>query len=57
MKIIRVTKLLATNGKEALQIYRHLPMTEEEREKPQEIIEKLEASFKQKRNVIFERYV
>ena len=57
MKIIRVTKLLATNGKEALQIYRHLPMTEEEREKPQEIIEKLEACFKQKRNVIFERYV
>ena len=57
MKIIRVTKLLATNGKKTLQIYRHLPMTEEEREKPQEIIEKLEACFKQKRNVIFERYV
>ena len=42
---IRVATLLATIGKEALQIYRHLPMTKEERKNPQEIIEKLEAYF------------
>ena len=39
---IRVATLLATIEKEALRIYRHLPMTEEERKNPKEIIEKLE---------------
>ena len=47
---------LATIGNEVLQIYCHLPMTEEERKNPQEIIEKLEPYFKPKRNVIYERY-
>ena len=32
-------------------------MTEKERKNPKEIIEKLEACFKPKRNVIYERYV
>ena len=54
---IRVATLLATIGKEALQIYCHLPMTEEELKNPKEIIEKLEAYFKPKRNVIYERYM
>ena len=54
---IRVATLLATIVKEAMQFYRHLPMTEEEHKNPKEIIEKLEAYFKPKRNVIYERYV
>ena len=45
---IRVATLLATIGKEALQIYCHLPMTQEECKNPKEIIEKLEAYFKPK---------
>ena len=54
---IRVATLLETIGKEVLQIYRHLPMTKEECKNPQEIIENLEAYFKPKNPVIFERYV
>ena len=48
--------LPATIGKEALQIYCHVPMAEEENKNPKEIIEKLQAYFKPKRNVIYERY-
>ena len=49
--------LLATIGKEALQIYHLLPMTEEERKNPKEIIEKLETYFKPKRNIVYKRYM
>ena len=49
--------LLATFGKEALQIDRLLPMTEEERKNPKEIVEKLEAYFKPKRNIVYKRYM
>ena len=49
--------LLATIGKEALQIDRLLPMTEEERKNPKEIVEKLEAYFKPKRNIVYKRYM
>ena len=49
-----VATTLATIGEEVLQIYRHLPMTEEERKNPKEIIENLEAYFKLKRNRIYE---
>ena len=49
--------LLATIGKEALQIYCHLPLTEEEQKNSKEIIEKLEVYFKPKRNVICKRYM
>ena len=46
---ITVATLLATMGKEVLQIYCHLPMTKEERKNPQGIIKKLEAYFKPKK--------
>ena len=48
MKKIRVVTLLATTGKEALQICSHLPTTEEERNNPKETVEKLKAYFKPK---------
>ena len=51
----REATLLPTIEKEALEIYRHLPMTEEECKSSKEITEKLEAYFKPKRNVIYER--
>ena len=49
--------LPATIGKEALQIYRLLPMTEEERKNLKEIMEKQEAYFKPKRNIVYKRYM
>ena len=57
MKKIRVATLLATIGKEALQIYRHLPMTEEKRRNPKEIKEKLGGLLETKKNAIYKRYV
>ena len=57
MKKIRVVTLLATTGKERLQIYSHLPTTEEERNNPKETVEKLKAYFKPKRNVIYKSYM
>ena len=47
MKKIRVVTLLATTGKEALQICSHLPTTEEGNN-PKETVEKLKAYFKPK---------
>ena len=46
---IRVATLLAIIGKEALQIYRDLPMTEKDRNNPKEMIYKLEVYFKPKK--------
>ena len=49
--------LVVTIGKEALQICCHLPMIQEKRKNPKEIIEKLDAYFNPQINVIYERYV
>ena len=57
MKKVRAVTLLATTGKEALQIYSHLPTTEEERKNPKETVEKLKAYFKPKINVIYKSYM
>ena len=46
---MRVATLLATIGKEVLEINCQLPMTEVECKNPNEIIEKLKAYFKQKK--------
>ena len=54
---IRVAIIIATIGKEALKVYRHLPMTQEESKNSKKIIEKLEAYVKPKRNAIYESYM
>ena len=46
-----------SNYWEALQICRSLPMTDDDRKNPKEIIEKLEADLNPKRNAIYERYM
>lgn len=54
---VRVATLLTVMGKECHLIQRHLHMPEEDRAKPEKILDALEKHFEPSRNVIYERYV
>ena len=54
---IQVGTLLSLIGKECLQIFNNIPMTEAERSDPTVIIEKLTQYFEPKQNTIYQRYL
>lgn len=54
---IRLATLRSVMGKECLQIFLNLKLTEEEKSGVQTCINALEAYFKPKRNVVYERYM
>ena len=54
---IRLTTLRSVMGKECVQIFLNLKLSEEQRNNVNECITALEAYFKPKRNVVYERYI
>ena len=54
---IRLSTFCSTMGKECLQIFLNLKLTTEEQQDIDECIKALEAYFKPKRNVVYERYL
>ena len=54
---IRLATFRSTMGKECLQIFLNLKLTTEEQQDIDECIKALEAYFKPKRNVVYERYL
>ena len=54
---IRIATFRSTMGKECLQIFLNLKLTMEEQQDIDECIKALEAYFKPKRNVVYERYL
>ena len=49
--------LLSIIGKDCFKVFKNLPMSDDERQKPDTILEKLTEEFEGKRNLIYERYV
>ena len=56
-KKIQVATLLTVLGKECMQVYKTLPLTDDERKDPNIVIEKLSSHFEPQRNTIYERYM
>ena len=56
-KTIQVATLLTVMGKDCHTIYKNLPMTEEERKDPADILKKLTEHFEPTKNTIYERFL
>lgn len=56
-KKIQVATLLTVMGKECHTIYKNLPMTEDERKEPTEILKKLTEHFEPSKNTTYERFI
>ena len=56
-KKIQVATLLSVMGKECIQIYKNLPLTDAQRKDPETIIKALGDHFEPQRNTIYERYL
>ena len=54
---IRIAMLRSVMGRESTQIFMNLKLTDEERKDVKTCVEALEAHFKPKHNVVYERYV
>ena len=54
---IRLATLRSVMGRECMQIFMNLKLTDEERKDVKTCVEALETHFKPKRNVVYERYV
>ncbi|XP_038055836.1 uncharacterized protein K02A2.6-like [Patiria miniata] len=54
---IHVATLLTVMGKECYEVYENLPLTEEQRKSPQQILTSLGAHFDPKRNVVYTRFM
>ncbi|XP_038055820.1 uncharacterized protein LOC119727829 [Patiria miniata] len=54
---IHVATLLTVMGKECYEVYENLPLTEEQRKSPQQILTSLGAHFDPKRNVVYKRFM
>lgn len=54
---IQVATLLTVMGKECYEVYQNLPLTDEQRKSPKQILSGLGAHFDPKRNVVYERFM
>ena len=53
---IQVATLLSVMGKDCLSVFKNLPMTEDEKKDPAEILKKLTKHFEPAKNTIYERF-